>query len=174
VAATTYCSRCGTPNAGGAQFCSKCGSPLVVPGAAPLPPQQYDASIWAPPPDSDTLNAPEQKPTAAGVLSIIGGVFILLGGIAEIAVGSYVSSLTYAEGGGAIIGIGALGVIFGLIILVLGVRLLSNPDGNVTYGILILVFAFLSLVSFFGGFVIGFLLALIGGILALTWKPYGY
>jgi hypothetical protein len=139
-----------------------------------LPAQQYAASIWAPPPDSDELNAPEQKPTAAAVLSIIGGVFILLGGIAEIAVGSYVSSLSYVTGGGAIIGLGLLGVIMGLLILILGILLLSNPDSNVTYGVLIIVFSLISLLSFLGGFVIGFLLALIGGILALTWRPYGY
>jgi hypothetical protein len=105
------------------------------------------------------------------VLSIIGGVFILLGGLAEIAVGSVVSSLTFGFAGGSLIAFGALGVVLGILILVFGILVNSHPENHVLYGVLIVVFSIVSLTSFAGGFVIGFILALIGGILALVWKP---
>ncbi|HYA70296.1 MAG TPA: zinc ribbon domain-containing protein [Thermoplasmata archaeon] len=172
--ATTYCSHCGTPNVANAQFCSKCGAslaPAAAPAGAPFTSPSYSSGTWNPPPEDDlTYGGSYEKPTAAAVLSIIGGIFILLGGLAEIAIGSYASSAGYGALGGAAAGLGALGLLMGILILVLGILLLSNPGSHVTYGVLIIVFALISLVSFFGGFFIGFLLALIGGILALVFK----
>lgn len=47
----------------------------------------------------------------------------------------------------------------------------SNKTGNIRKGsILVLVFSILSWVGAAGGFIIGFLLGLIGAILGLTWK----
>lgn len=92
-----------------------------------------------------------ESPTGAGVLSTIGGVFIMLGGIAEMLVGAAVSTtLTLGRYGPGIVGLGAFG--WGL-------------------GIPVLVFWVVSLVCFLGGLVLGFLLGLIGGILAVTWRP---
>lgn len=132
------------------------------------PPQQFPYTVVTPGP---TPAVPAEKPTAAMVLSIIGGVFILLGGLAEIAVGSVISSLTLGVGGGVVIGLGALGLVLGILILVFGILVHSHPEQHTLYGVLIVVFSIVSLVSFVGGFVIGFILALIGGILALTFKP---
>ena len=48
----------------------------------------------------------------------------------------------------------------------------NKPDQHSTWGILIIVFSVLSIFgSAMGGFGIGLILGLIGGILALTWKP---
>jgi len=144
-------------------------APPPPPGAqwSPYQPQpSYAPSPYAPPP----ARSPE-KPTGATVLSIIGGVFILLGGLAELAVGSYVSSLSFGIAGGGLLLFGALGVILGMLVLIFGILLSTQPENHSTYGVLILVFAVISLTSFGGGFFIGFLLALIGGILAITWKP---
>ena len=66
-------------------------------------------------------------------------------------------------------GVGLLGLISGLVVLGSGVMLRINPRQSVVFGLLILVF---SVVSFFGsgGFVIGALLGIIGGIMTLRWR----
>ncbi|HTT44657.1 MAG TPA: DUF6114 domain-containing protein [Thermoplasmata archaeon] len=113
----------------------------------------------------------DEAPTAAAVLSIIGGIFILLGGIAEVFIGAAVSSVTLGEQGQGLTALGVLGALMGIFILVLGILLFTSPDSHITYGVLILIFSLISLTSFLGGFVLGFLLSLIGAILALTWHP---
>src|SRR5213596_4287435 len=70
--------------------------------------------------------------------------------------------------GGAIIGI--VIVIFGLIVIIGGVMLYQNPASHTMWGVIILI---LSIIDFPGlwGFGIGSLLAFIGAILALVYKP---
>jgi len=46
----------------------------------------------------------------------------------------------------------------------------SRPDQVQTWGVLILVFAVVSFFSM-GGFLIGAILGIVAGILALTWRP---
>ncbi len=53
----------------------------------------------------------------------------------------------------------------------MAVLLSMNPRNHVAYGALIVVFAVLSWFGSFGGLFIGFLLALVGGILAIVWQP---
>jgi Family of unknown function (DUF6114) len=48
--------------------------------------------------------------------------------------------------------------------------MIAFPRAHSVFGVLAILFALVSLVVAFGGFLIGFLLTLIGGILALTWK----
>ncbi|MDA4112648.1 MAG: DUF6114 domain-containing protein [Thaumarchaeota archaeon] len=65
------------------------------------------------------------------------------------------------------------GLISGLIVLVSGIMLRVNPGQPVVFGLLILIF---SVLSFFGsgGFVIGAILGIIGGIMTLRWRqPVG-
>ena len=49
--------------------------------------------------------------------------------------------------------------------------MIALPSAHVVWGILAILFALVSIGVALGGFVVGFLLTLIGGILALTWKP---
>ncbi|MGP8124665.1 MAG: DUF6114 domain-containing protein [Nitrososphaerales archaeon] len=110
---------------------------------------------------------PSEKPTTAFVLSLIGGIFVIIGGLATAAIGA---ALTFFIGGiGGIIGL--IGVFWGILIVVFAVMLNSNPKNHTTYGALILIFSLLSWFGSFGGLFIGFLLGLIGGILAITWNP---
>ena len=109
-----------------------------------------------------------QKPTAAFVLSLIGGIFVMIGGLVISPIGA--AFTFFAFGVGAVLGIG--GIIFGILIIVFASLLNAHPEQHVTYGILILVFSIISWFGAFGGFFIGFLLGLIGGILAITWKPF--
>ncbi len=107
-------------------------------------------------------------PTGAFVLSLIGGIFIVLGGIATMALGAILSFFPAASA--VVIGLGAIGLILGLVILFLAFRLKSDPGSAKTSGVVILVLSLISWVGG-GGFFIGFLLALIGGILAIVWNP---
>lgn len=116
------------------------------------------------------------KPTAAMVLSILGGIFVLLGGLFIAFIGSFVASFGYLANGGANAGtivtiVGIVGVIFGLIMIVGGVMMYSNPSSAKMWGIIVLVLSILSWFTAVGGLVIGFLLGLIGGILAIVFRP---
>ncbi|MGD0177223.1 MAG: DUF6114 domain-containing protein [Candidatus Bathyarchaeia archaeon] len=133
-----------------------------------------------------------EKPGTASVLSLIGGIFILLGGGAMTMLGSWIGNYGYGmmsgyggwggmmrPGFGMMGGLGygfgflgVLGLIFGVIVIISALMLNNKPDQHSTWGILIIVFSVLSIFgSAMGGFGIGLILGLIGGILALTWKP---
>ena len=117
-----------------------------------------------------------EKPTAAFVLSLIGGIFILLGGAFIAAVAGILSGLFAMAGFGdfglGLTMVGVLGILIGLIIIVGGVMMYMKPQQHVVWGVLVLILALVSIpFSVAGGFVIGFILALIGGILGLVFKP---
>jgi len=112
------------------------------------------------------------KPTAAFALSLIGGIFILLGGIVYVALGSAVGGLGFGLGGSIIAGLGVFGLICGILTILGAVWINSGEKGKVRTGsILVLIFSILSWLGGAGGFFIGFLLGLIGAILGLTWNP---
>ncbi len=67
--------------------------------------------------------------------------------------------------------IGIVGIVFGLIVIVSAIMLNIRPEQHMTWGALIAVFSILSLFGGAGGFFVGLILGLIGGILAITWKP---
>ena len=104
------------------------------------------------------------RPVGAGVLTILGGCFILLGGFAFALVGAVLAVLGFPSE------VFLLGLLVGFLTIVLGFVMLAVPSGHAVWGILAIVFALVSLLVAFGGFLIGFLLTLIGGILAVTWK----
>lgn len=103
----------------------------------------------------------------AGVLTMVGGFFIFLGGLLISFLGVFF----------ALLGVSSafffVGLLLGLLTLVMGVLMLTVPRAHVVWGVLTIVLAFASLPFALGGFLIGFLLALIGGILAVRWKPLG-
>ena len=131
----------------------------------------------------------EEKPTAALILSLVGGVFILLGGGMMSMIGSYVGQYGFGMMGGygswggmmgpgfgmmglAFGALGFLGLIFGAIVIISAIMLNSKPEQHSTWGTVIIIFSVLSVFgSAMGGFGIGLVLGLIGGILAITWKP---
>ena len=71
--------------------------------------------------------------------------------------------------GGILAGVGLFGLISGLVVLGSGIMVRIHPEQSTVFGVLILVF---SVLSFFGsgGFVIGALLGIIGGIMTLRWR----
>lgn len=66
-------------------------------------------------------------------------------------------------------GIGLFGLISGGVVLFSGAMLGKDPSQRTLWGTLILIF---SILSFFGtgGFVVGAILGIVGGAMALTWK----
>jgi hypothetical protein len=136
-----------------------------------------------------------ELPTAGFVLSLIGGIFILLGGAAITMIGSFLGSFGFGMMGGyhgwggmmrygypghSMIGwfgyglgfLEILGLIFGVIVIISSAMLDRKPQEHSKWGILIVLFSALSIFdSAMGGFGVGLILGLIGGILAITWKP---
>jgi len=103
-----------------------------------------------------------EKPTAAFALSLIGGIFGLLGGIAVVASTAAFSFLFGFLGlGGILTMLAAYVLVVSLIILLGAIMMWNNPSSTHTWGIAILI---LSLIS---ANIFGF----IGGILAIVWKP---
>ncbi|MFH1327754.1 MAG: DUF6114 domain-containing protein [Candidatus Bathyarchaeota archaeon] len=64
----------------------------------------------------------------------------------------------------------AIGIIFGIIIIVGASMVYRNPLSKTGWGIAILVLSIISIVIG-GGFILGFILGIIGGALILAWKP---
>jgi hypothetical protein len=123
----------------------------------------------------------ECKPTAAFVLSLIGGVFILVGGGAIAMMGSFLGNYGYGTMGYGAMGLrmmeygfgamGALGLVFGAIVVISALMLNNKPEQHQTWGSLIVLFSALSIFGSAMGFGVGLILGLIGGILAITWQP---
>ena len=128
----------------------------------------------------------QNKPTAAYVLSLLGGILGLLASLAFIAFGALaymaLNSFDYysngvdlgmfsAWGWTTLIGFGAWMLITSILVMVFAGKLKSHPLEHSKWGALILVFSIIG---------VGGLLAFIGGILALVYKPilasqpYGY
>jgi hypothetical protein len=117
--------------------------------------------------------------STAIVLTCIGGILVLLAGIMALANGATfgygMMGMMYGYGpgfiGSMIPGIGTWSIICGIIILVGAWMISSTPvASHATWGALVLVFSALSYVGG-GGFLIGGILGIIGGILSLTWRP---
>jgi hypothetical protein len=128
-------------------------------------------------------------PKTGSILALVGGVLIMLTGLLLVAVSAFIlpnlnfssfpnfhppQGITTAGIPALISGvvgvIGAFGLISGIIVLVSSVMLLANIGQRNTWGILILVFSVLSFLGL-GGFIIGAILGIVGGILTLRWKP---
>jgi len=137
-----------------------------------------------------------ERPSTAFLLSLIAGVLILLGGAVRLMLGSYIGYYgplgmmggppgwgwgrmpVYPAYGYGIAGWGAfgffgvLGLIFGAIVIISAIMLNSKPEQHATWGLLIVIFSVASIFgSMMAGFGLGLLLGLIGGVLAISWKP---
>lgn len=116
----------------------------------------------------------ESYPRTAYLLSFIGGILITLLSVIAAIIAAAVAPIGIAVGFGLAaelaVALAIVAVILGVLVIFFAMRLKNRPKDAQMTGILILV---LALVSFAGGggYFIGALLALIGGILALVWKP---
>ena len=133
-----------------------------------------------------TQNATSAYPKTASILALVGGIVILLGGALFVFVSAFVlpnidlGNLTTPQGlsnsaihalvSGVVGVMGAFGLVTGAVVLVSAIMLLASIGQARTWGILILVFSILSFVGL-GGFIVGAILGIAGGILTLRWKP---
>ena len=116
-----------------------------------------------------------EKPTKAIVLSLIAGILILcntaLLGAAATWFPWIIPTLpgSSANDTTVLIRLAAVGLIFGALVLLGAIMLHVKPANKKAWGIII-VFSIPSVVTG-GGFIIGFILGIIGGALALSRKP---
>lgn len=106
------------------------------------------------------------RPLAAGVLTILGGLFILVGGAVFAVVGGFLFALFHVFSG-----LFLVGLVAGLLTILMGVLMLAVPSGHGVWGIATIIFALLSVPFALAGFILGFVLALAGGVVAVTWRP---
>lgn len=105
-----------------------------------------------------------QRPFWGGLLSILGGLPIMYFPYANLTLGNMTIKMATTAGAGSLI--------IGVLLVVLGLTMWFQPHSRVFAGVAAILLALVSLVvSNFGGFVIGFLLALIGGALGISWAP---
>jgi len=105
-----------------------------------------------------------QRPFWGGLLSILGGLPIMYFPYANLAIGNMTIKMATTAGAGSLI--------IGILLVVLGLTMWFQPHSRVFAGVAAILLALVSLVvSNFGGFVIGFLLALVGGGLGISWAP---
>ena len=137
----------------------------------------------------------ETRAVAPFVLSLIGGVFILLGAIitSMFTFGSptIVGSMSGSVGGGMMggmnggIGMGMMiggmmgvypifsiiGLASGALVILGAVMLYSRPFEKDLWGTVIIAFSILGVLGGMGGFMVGLVLGIVGGVLALSWNP---
>ena len=96
------------------------------------------------------------KPTAAFVLSLIGGIIIYGVG--------FTRTIRFTAAGVFVI-------ICGTLIIIGSIMLYVKPDKHKMWSTIIVIFSLLSWLGVLGGLIIGFVLSLMGAILGFMWKP---
>jgi hypothetical protein len=128
-----------------------------------------------------SLMTNEERPNTAYIVSLIGGIFILVGSVAMAFMvgsgywwmgmnGNHFSMMgSFSLDSGFMYLLSAFGVACGIVVLIGSLLLNRRPKEAATWGAIILIFSILSFVDM-GGFIIGALLGIIGGVMALTWE----
>ena len=125
-------------------------------------------------PNTTPQPATTSRATAGFALSLIAGILVLIQGIVRMLRGELVIIGLLDEfrrrilGGLALEVVGAIAVVFGILILV-GAILIYKPGNETAGGIIVLLFSVLSILTG-GGYLVGFLLGIIGGVLGLAKK----
>ncbi len=110
-----------------------------------------------------------ERPTAAFVLSLIGGIFLILGAMLWFVAAALFSFFPTLGLGFA--ALGTIGLVLALIVIIGGVMMYMKPEQHTAWGVIVLILSFVSIPFCIAGIGIGFLLALVGGILGLVFKP---
>lgn len=105
-----------------------------------------------------------ERPFWGGMLTLLAGVPIMYFPYHSLSMGAVTLRLSTTAGAGSLI--------IGVLLVVLGLTMWFQRHSRVFAGVAAILLALVSLVvSNFGGFLIGFLLGLIGGGLCLAWAP---
>ncbi|KUN02564.1 hypothetical protein AQI95_27575 [Streptomyces yokosukanensis] len=104
------------------------------------------------------------RPFWAGLFVLLGGFPIMYFPYAHLQFGHLTLAMATTAGAGSLI--------IGVLLIVLGISLWFQKHVRVFAGVAAILLALVSIpVSNFGGFVLGFLFALIGGAMAVAWVP---
>ncbi|WP_164419711.1 DUF6114 domain-containing protein [Streptomyces salinarius] len=104
------------------------------------------------------------RPFWAGLLVLLGGFPIMYFPYAHLQFGNLTVAMATTAGAGSLI--------IGVLLVVLGVSLWFQKHVRVFAGVAAILLALVSIpVANFGGFIIGFMLSLVGGALAVAWAP---
>ncbi|MFJ1925929.1 DUF6114 domain-containing protein [Streptomyces sp. NPDC088131] len=104
------------------------------------------------------------RPFWAGLFTILGGVPIAYFPYANMHLGNVTLAMSTTAGAGSLI--------IGVLLITLGLTMWFHHIVRVFAGVATILLALISIpVANIGGFIIGFLLSLLGGALALSWAP---
>lgn len=130
-------------------------------------------------------NEKSTYPKTASILALAGSTLIVICGAlltwVSVAILPHVSFPNFnppqlapgsvpAIASGVVAGIGLFGLVSGAVVLASAVLLIAVPSQWKAWGVLMLVFSALSILGL-GGFVVGAILGVVGGILTLRWNP---
>lgn len=105
-----------------------------------------------------------QRPFWAGLLTLLGGFPIAYFPYANMTLGQLTVRMSTTAGAGSLV--------IGILLMVLGLTMWFQPLVRIFAGVAAILLALVSIpVSNFGGFLIGFLLSLMGGALGVAWAP---
>ncbi len=116
-----------------------------------------------------------EKPTNAFTLSLVAGILIVANAVALGVVAKWFPGIMPTLPGSSgndpmlLIELAAVGLIFGIIVLLGALMLYAKPANKKEWGIMIIIFSIPSVIMG-GGFIIGFILGIMGGKLALSRK----
>jgi len=125
-----------------------------------------------------------KKPTTAIALSITAGVLIILYGVFILATTSFMKKfqeemenvsgeefpLEFFEFmGNLLLVFSIVGIIFGILVVLGGIMIYTKPHQSKMWGVAVIIFSILSIFGG-GGFIVGMVLGIVGGILAITWS----
>jgi len=123
----------------------------------------------------------QETPSTAFILSLIGGAFILAGGFVLSLWSLYggpwfngmIGGMTMMGGFGfpsnLMVGFELAGLVSGALVVIGAIMMRVHPEEHVAWGTIVLVFSITSFLGM-GGFMIGALLGIAGGALALSWR----
>ncbi|MGD0329879.1 MAG: DUF6114 domain-containing protein [Nitrososphaeria archaeon] len=121
----------------------------------------------------------ENRPTLAAILSLIGGILMVLSGAVFSMFGftgfGMMGGYRGMMGGfgfpfGSMVGLSLIGLMSGVLVIIAAVMLDTRPSEHTIWGIIVLVFSIISFLGM-GGFFVGAILGIIGGAFALSWRP---
>ena len=117
-----------------------------------------------------------EVPKQAFTLSLIAGILIVCNAVAVGVAGAYFPwifpTLPGSDNNATVpfLSIATIGLICGALVLLGAVMLHMNPQNKKAWGLIVTVFSIPSVITG-GGFIIGFILGIIGGAKAFRWKP---
>jgi hypothetical protein len=111
----------------------------------------------------------EEFSMLAFVLVLLASILILVEGVLYLALGAEIGSFSPTLGG-AVSGLGFLGILLALVLGGMAVVVYRTPDASRIAGIVVMLGSFLSLFAG-GGFFLGLLLGIVGGIVAILFEP---